>query len=59
MEVKNYQDEAGVWFRELISKEYQPLFELRKEYEKNGKETWMNPYDNGRWVLTIKVEKEK
>lgn len=58
MEVKQYKDLDGNWFREIIEKSYTPLRDLRDAYKKQGKQTWINPYDTS-WMLTILMGKEK
>lgn len=56
MEVKHYRDEDGYWFKEIIYKSYGRLKELKDQYEMKGDKVWLNPWDDKRWVLTVKSE---
>lgn len=53
MEVREYKSPDGNWFREMIESRQAALLELRDAYRKKGLDTWMNPYDGKKWMLTV------
>lgn len=55
MQVIHYSDLDGKQFKEIISRQYRRLQELKNEYEKRGAKTWINLFDccEGSWMLTV------
>ena len=58
MMVKHDKDnETGVWYREIVFRNYKRLAQLRCEYEAKGFKTWLNLWnsDKNEWLLTIEM----
>lgn len=53
LEVKQWRDGEGRIYREVISRIYSRLQDLKDIYERDGVRAWINPYDEQRWVLTL------
>ena len=55
MKTKDYHDNFGVRYREIISRNYSRLRQLEEEYKKIGKRTWVGLFDGceGSWFLTV------
>jgi hypothetical protein len=57
MEIKQYEDAAGIWFLEIISHSNCQLRTLENEHQKIGRKTWLNLYNacKEEWVLTVQM----
>lgn len=58
MEVTHYTHE-GYKYRQIVSKAYSPLRELRDQYKSDGHNTWINLHSTNKWQLTIQLGKEE
>jgi len=55
MGMQHWRDAAGRQWKEIVSRNYWTLVELRKEYEKRNRKTWLEIFDRceGSFVLTV------
>lgn len=54
-ETRDWKDEKGIWWREVISRSYGHLRDLQSDYRAKGLKSWLYPFDasNQRYVLSI------
>lgn len=58
MTVTHYSHD-GYLYRQIVSRAYTPLRDLRDLYKKDGRNTWINLHDGIRWQLTVQLDKEE
>lgn len=53
---RDWRDESGLWWREIISFNLGHLKALRNDYEARGQKTYLYPFDriSNRFALTIR-----
>lgn len=58
MSYLNYRDSVGVTWGERISDSLKKLRRRKDKYEKEGYRCWIFPYNEKKWVLSIKFTKD-
>lgn len=55
MEFKHWKDADGYTWKEITTRNYMRLLDLKEEYRKKGKKTWLEILDlcQGIFVLTV------
>lgn len=58
-ETKTQDPETGLWYREIVHKNYKRLRELKFQYDELGIRSWLNMWDSiaNEWILTVEMGK--